>query len=215
MNGKFLFKHREVGVAVTVIALALLVRLTIAHAPSQPQQLPPEHAISAPQDYMSVYSPKDPMIKIGDVLTSQGLESNYYVAPTMKRYVFPNQATLQTWYPVPRFTIKNIERKNLEAVPLGGNVTYRPGMRIIKFATDPEYYVVSKGGVLHSASTSILGALYGADWNKRVDALEEYYRADYTIGIAISRSSEYSPIDEYNASPTISLDKGLIIPLKK
>ncbi|GEM_PF-5333687 len=215
MNSTVLNKYNSVFTALAIIVIAVIIRLTVAHTPSQPPLLPPEHAKSAPRDYPSTYKPKDLPIKIGDVLTSNGLESSYYMAPTMKRYVFPNQATLQTWYPVPEFTIKNIDRKTLEAIPLAGNVTYRAGMRIIKFATDPEYYVVSKGGVLHAASTSILATLYGTNWNKRVDALEEYYRTNYVIASPLSSSSDYSPIDEYNSSPTISVDKGLVSSLKK
>lgn len=209
MQQRFLHSHRNALIGVCVIGIALIIRSTVT-APSSPVELPPEHATEAPRDYMKSYDSTNTQIRVGDVLTSMGLESIYYVAPTMHRYVFPNQATFQTWYPVPAMNVKSIDRESLEAIPLSSNVTYRPGMRIIKFATDPEYYVVSKGGILHAASTSILKKLYGSDWTKRVDALEEYYRADYTIGTSITSSSDYSPINEYNSSPTISLDKDLV-----
>ncbi len=213
MQQFFLMNHRNALIGICVIGIALIVRITVT-APSSPVEPPPEHALEAPRDWMKSYDSTDTQIRVGDVLTSMGLESIYYVAPTMQRYVFPNQATFQTWYPVPAMTVKNVDRKALEAIPLAGSVTYRPGMRMIKFATDPQYYVVSKGGVLHAATPSILKKLYGTDWMKRVDPLEEYYRADYTISTAITSSSDYSPFGEYNSSPTISLDKGLVPSLK-
>lgn len=215
MNHEFIRQHRGALAGIVVITIALVVRFVFDPPTVPPTTLPPEHASQPPSDYIKGYiANENDIIRTGDVLTSAGLESNYYVSTEMKRLVFPNQATMQTWYPVVEFDIKNIDRKKLESYPLSGNVTVRPGMRILTFQSDPTYYVVSHGGVLRQASPSILKKLYGEHWNNRVDTLEEYYRTNYTVSDPLRSSNEYSPIDEYNSSPTISVDRGVFTPLK-
>lgn len=202
-------KQRSLLIGVLVI---LTVAVVIANRPptADPNRTPPERAISAPQDFLDT---KDTVVRAGDVVTSEGLSTRYYVAPTMKRYVFTDDQTFATWYPS-TFQPKIINRKALEALPLAGNVTQRPGMRVIKFASDPAYYVVVHAGVLRSIAPRLLKSYYGPDWAKRVDQIEEYYRADYTIGAELSSFRDYSPLDQYTSSPTISIDKGVIPSIK-
>ena len=189
-------------------AIVFMSRTTTPQTPP-----PPALATELPPDRIEI---KDTIIRPGDVITSEGLPNSYYVGLDNKRYVFTTAEAYNTWYPKAS-PVKLLERKKLESVPLGGNATYRPGMRVITLDTDTSYYVVAHGGVLRKVSESLLRTYYGSAWRERLDNLPEYYRADYRLGEPVYRVHDYSPVEEYRRSPTMSTDKGIEmnLPAKK
>ncbi|MDP3793749.1 MAG: hypothetical protein Q8R07_03280, partial [Candidatus Uhrbacteria bacterium] len=96
----------------------------------------------------------------GDLIKGSG-DTVYYFAANGKRFVFPNAKTYFTWYP--DFSgVKTISDGHLATIPLGGNVTYRPGRKMVKVTTDPKTYVVDQGGFLrHITSEQLALTLYG------------------------------------------------------
>lgn len=134
----------------------------------------------------------------------------YYLAADGRRYVFPNEKTYRSWYAgFPK--ISTISAQEMAAIPLGGNVTYRPGMRMIKIQTDPAIYAVAKGGVLrHVGSESVAVALYGPDWNKKIDDISEAFFVNYRLGPPIDSFFDYDTIAERERSPSIDRDKNLL-----
>jgi hypothetical protein len=72
----------------------------------------------------------------------------------------------------------------LAAVPLGKNVTYRPGVRLVKIVSDPKVYAVATNGELRWIPDEWTAkALYGADWSKKVDDVPDaFFGNDYHIG---------------------------------
>ncbi len=117
----------------------------------------------------------------------------YYCGSDGSRYVFPNQQTYNTWYS--GFSdVKTMSDAEIAAIPLGGNVTYKPGVRLIKIQSIPKVYAVTQGGVLHwIANETAAKALYGSDWNQKVDDLPDWAWVDYGVGSNISSASDYSP----------------------
>ena len=69
----------------------------------------------------------------GDLIKSTESSSVYYYY-SGSRYVFPNDKAYFTWY-ADFSTVKTITAGELAAVPIGGNVTYRPGVKMIKITT--------------------------------------------------------------------------------
>ena len=107
-------------------------------------------------------------ISSGDLIKASNAAVYYYGADG-KRYVFPTEKTFLSWYD--NFnSVKTISDANLATLPIGGNVTYRPGIRMVKITTDPKTYAVDAGGVLrHITSETIASALYGTNWNTKID----------------------------------------------
>jgi hypothetical protein len=97
----------------------------------------------------------------GKIVKMDGLSSLYYVAANGKRFVFPNSKIFASWFS--NFDdVVTLPQSELTALPLGGNVRYRPGIMLVKITTDPKVYAVSKGGVLRWVkSEGIAKALYG------------------------------------------------------
>ena len=118
----------------------------------------------------------------GSLVKLAGSQALYYCGADGKRYVFPNDKTYFTWYKNFDDVIE-ISAEVMAGLPLGGNVTYRPGEKMIKIQTDPKVYAVAKNGTLRwirSAETAAL--LYGDDWNKKVDDVPDSFFFSYKIG---------------------------------
>ena len=110
----------------------------------------------------------------------------YYCGVDGKRYVFPNLATHRTWYDDFAGVIE-VSDDQLARVQLGGNVTYRPGIRLIKIQTDPKVYAVDAGGTLRWIETeAVAAALYGSNWNQKVDDVSDAFFVNYTVGESIA-----------------------------
>ena len=133
----------------------------------------------------------------------------YYYANDGKRYVFPNEKTYKSWF-VDFSGVIHVTDAELAAMPLGGNVTYRPGVRLIKVQTDPKVYAVARGGVLRWVKNeSLAGVLYGQYWSTAIDDLSDAFFVNYTIGDVIDKASDFTPLDVAAATDTIDADKGI------
>lgn len=124
--------------------------------------------------------------------SNQAETTVYYCGADGKRYVFPDPGTYFSWYSdFSRVTI--VSPEVLAAAPIGGNVAYRPGSRLIKIKTDPKVYALSKGGVLHWVpSEAIAEKLYGQNWNQEVSDVAEEFFVDYVLGDPIT-STDVTP----------------------
>lgn len=136
----------------------------------------------------------------------------YYYGADGKRYVFANDRTYFTWYE--NFSsVQTVSATELAAIPIGGNVTYRPGFKMVKIQTDPKVYAVAKGGTLRWVQTEgVAIALYGASWNQKIDDVPDAFFVNYATGAAIASASDYSPAAALAGSPDIGTDKGLTAP---
>lgn len=93
-------------------------------------------------------------------------------------------------------------------MPLGKNVTYRPGTRMVKFTTVNNVFVVSRGGVLRWVKTEALAqSLYGADWNTKVDDISDVFYTNYIFSTDINNVLEYNVASETAAA--VDIDSSL------
>jgi len=106
----------------------------------------------------------------GDLIKASA-SSVYYLGADAKRYVFPNEKIYFSWYN--DFSgVKTITDQELAAYTIGGNVTYKPGVRLVKIQSDPKVYAVASGGTLRWVPDETTAtAIYGANWSKMVDDL--------------------------------------------
>ncbi len=133
----------------------------------------------------------------------------YYHAENGKRYVFPNDRIYFTWYP-DFSTVQTITDAELAALPLGGNVTYRPGVKLVKIQTDPKVYAVDAKGTLRwITSEAVAASLYPSNWSSQVDDLSDAYFVNYKTGAPIDRALDFNPGQVQSAASSISVDLGL------
>lgn len=120
----------------------------------------------------------------------------YYYGANGKRYVFPNEKTYKTWYS--DFSgVKTITDAELAAIPIIANVTYKAGVKMVKITTDPKVYAVGQHGVLRWIKTEEAAtALYGADWNKKIEDVPDAFFVNYTVGADIVSASDFDKAAE-------------------
>lgn len=148
----------------------------------------------------------------GDLIRGQNYSSVYYLGADGLRYVFPNEKTYFTWYP-DFSNVQWITDEELGLIQIGGNVTYKPGVQLVKINTDPKTYAVSEGGVLRWVETEQLAAtLYGDTWASAVHDLPDAYFTNYRLGSSIYLPNDYDAQEIQNATSDINDDKNLVAP---
>lgn len=124
----------------------------------------------------------------------------YWYSSNGKRYVLPNVGTFRSWVGLAGAEVTTVSDVELYTLPIGGNVTYRPGARLLKITTDPRVYAVSRYGVLRwVTSEAVARSIYGDNWNQRIDDISDDYFVNYTIGAPIYSSVDYNANTEFNA----------------
>jgi len=146
-----------------------------------------------------------------DVLVKASGPAVYYYASDGKRYVFPAEGVYYSWFS-DFSNIVELTDAELAAIPLGGNVTYRPGIKMVKIQSDSKAYAVDRGGMLRwVTSEAIAKKLYGSYWNKNIHDISDAYFVNYVVGDPIYLDSDYSPINIAAGVTTINADKGLAV----
>lgn len=131
----------------------------------------------------------------------------YYFGANGRRFVFPNEKTYFTWY-TDFSGVTQISDGQLATIPLGGNVTYRPGRKMIKITTDPKVYVVDQGSILrHVMSEQLAETLYGLSWKNQIDDVPDAFFVNYRSGTGIQVAADYQPSNVMTATTRINQDK--------
>ncbi|MFA5133705.1 MAG: hypothetical protein WC459_02805 [Patescibacteria group bacterium] len=137
----------------------------------------------------------------------------YYYSSDGKRYVFPNEKTYKTWYS-DFSSVQTVSDSFLASIMIGGNVTYRPGIKMVKVDTDPRVYAVSKGGALRWVKTEAAAiGLYGLDWNKKIDDIPDAFFVNYTAGSVIENVADFNAVTETEAVLNIDANKLTAVPV--
>lgn len=135
---------------------------------------------------LKVIEGKTVYCEAGSLIRTPENSSVYYCGADGKRYVFPNAKTYATWY-ADFSQVKIISLEEMSKIMLGGNVTYRPGVKLVKIQTDPHVYAVDLNGTLRlMVSPPVAEKYYGQDWNKRVEDIPDAFFTNYKIGEAIN-----------------------------
>lgn len=144
----------------------------------------------------------------GDLIKASG-PSVYYYGADNKRYVFPTEKTYFTWY-AGFDGVRTISDAELGAITIGGNVTHRPGVKLVKITTDPKVYAVDANGTLRWVQSETLAiTLFGTQWNKMVDDIPDAFFVNYRLGQPLVSASDYVPGAVRDAASSINVDKRL------
>lgn len=152
------------------------------------------------------------LIKLACTTNNQSIcQTVYYLAEDGQRYSFPNKKTYDSWYD-DFLGVTEIGSAEMASYTLGGNVTYKPGKRMVKITTDPKVYAVDQNGVLRwITSESVAASFYGIDtWSALIDDIPDAFFNNYTIGEPIYSQNDYNSESIKETVATINHDKGFI-----
>lgn len=145
--------------------------------------------------------------KAADTLVkSPSYSAVYYLGEDGKRYVFPNDSVYFSWYS--DFSgVTTITDEQLYSSQIGGNVTYKPGSKMVKITTDPKVYAVDKNGTLRwIVGENVASELYGADWARNVADIPDAFFTNYQVGSPVTSAADFNP----GVISSISQDKALV-----
>lgn len=123
----------------------------------------------------------------GDLIKTSTSSSVYYLGTNMKKYVFPNAATYFSWYK--DFSgVVTISQSEMDSYGLPvGNVTVRPGTKLVKSPSVNTVYAVEPNGTLRSiVSEANAISLWGAGWAKKVIDLPDSFIVNYIPGTPLA-----------------------------
>lgn len=139
--------------------------------------------ISAVLPAAAAYTPTD-----GDLIKTAAYPAVYYVSGG-KKYLFVNRVTFGTWRD--DFSgLKVVSQADFDSISLGGNVTARPGVSLVKFDNSSIVYAVTPGAVLVKlADAAAQTALYGS---AAPIIIQSSFEANYTKSSAsLTATSNY------------------------
>lgn len=195
-------------VGMIIICAALWWGIFNRNTAEQPQTSAPVAVTQSTNTVSPILYPDPPKLA-GNVLVGPKVPTKFYLARDGKRYVFPDETnTYESWKSVLP-PIKTITQDELESYPLGGNVWYRPGTRLIRIQSDARIFAVAHGGVLRAINEGTAVMVFGKDWETKLDTLQDHYFTNYNPGEPILSPADYSADAEMTKSPTIELDKGI------
>jgi hypothetical protein len=196
---------------------SILVGGTIVQQPAyggQQQQQPPQSP--APDQTTTSTPPASPtpgapasgsLVKLDcpdGAAVDDPCKAVYYIGKDGKRHAFPNTKIYFTWY-ADFGSVTSVTPTVLGNVPLGKNVLYRPGAKMVKFTTDPKVYAVGSNGALRwITSEDAARSLYGDDWNTKIDDVPDTFYTNYTFGKDVATTNDFNAMTELNAAKTIN-----------
>ncbi len=115
----------------------------------------------------------------------------YFLDDEGSRHAFPNERVFFTWYE-DYSNLHIVTADVMSDFPLGSNVTYHPGTKLVKFPTVPTVYAVEQHSTLRAIETEEIAAeLYGDDWKTLVDDISDVFYGNYSYGEDITDSEDY------------------------
>ncbi len=187
--------------------LSLLSRPTVQFTavPSSPSSPSSPSAPSAPSTPGTCSYQVGSLVKLPNDGNPNTQEDTavYFYGSDCKRHAFSNDKVYFTWYT--NFnSVMVVSAQTLASMPLGKNVTYRPGVKLVKFASLNNVYAVSHGGVLRWVATEAAASgLYGSTWNKKVDDISDAFFVNYTFGANINAATDFNITTELQNALTI------------
>ncbi|MFA6447323.1 MAG: hypothetical protein WCW31_03650, partial [Patescibacteria group bacterium] len=151
------------------------------------------------------------LVKLADdgKISTQEDSAVYYIGADGKRHAFPNSKVFFTWY-ADFSGVTVVTASQLASIPLGKNVIYKPGSRMVKFLSLNDTYVVTSGGTLRWVKTeAVATALYGTNWNTMIDDIDDTFFGSYKIGDPINAASDIDLAGIKVSATTVSNALGL------
>ncbi len=93
----------------------------------------------------------------------------------------------------------------MDSIPLGGNVTYKPGVKLVKMQDSTKIFVVEKKHTLREVEDrDIIDKLYGGGWQfYLLDIIPDAFITNYVMGKPVKSVSDYDVSIQLNSYKTV------------
>lgn len=119
----------------------------------------------------------------------------YYIGADGRRHAFSHPSVLESWYPNGAPTARTLSMMELQAIPLGVSVSYRPGTKVLQFEGPTMYAVTGPGTLRPLRDAQAAESVYGSSWFNHLVGLSDAYFAGYhlTGEVPIATAGDVSP----------------------
>ena len=133
--------------------------------------------------------------KDGSGVNTHPYSDVYYIGTDAKRHAFPTESVYRSWYESNQ-RIVEVPAWKLANIPLGRNVTFKPGKKLVHVPSETRPYVVAPKRALRPlASEAVAPLVYGEAWKSIVERLPETSIADYVWSMegVINNAYDFNP----------------------
>lgn len=128
-----------------------------------------------------------------DIGMGDACHSIYYYGDDGMRHAFPNESVYMSWFD-DYSPVHSVSNTFLTSLPVGKNVTYRPGSVLVQFRSGSAVYAVDTHAQLrHYISEALAMFDYGTAWSSLLVTVPDVLRNNYTIGGDIEDADDYDP----------------------
>lgn len=127
----------------------------------------------------------------GEIYPNHPCTAVYYFGVDGKRHAFPNERVYKSWFK-DFDDLVILSSSAMAEIPLGKNVTFRPGERLVKFTTNTVYGISFAGLLRPIASGEIAEAMYGKNWTTMIESVDDVFYGNYRIGAIIEGSNDFT-----------------------
>ena len=107
-------------------------------------------------------------LPLGTNFKEAGKSAVYYYGNDGTKHLYPDMATLLSWYPDKKFNIKTVTKKLFDSIPAGGNSMFKAGT-IVKFGRLASVYKSLKYGELcYATSANFADKNFGLGWRQKI-----------------------------------------------
>jgi hypothetical protein len=141
----------------------------------------------------------------GSLITTNNRQFFWY-GKDCKRSLFTTTGVFLSWFsPGEPIKIYEISQDEMNNIPLAGNVTYRPGAKLVKLHNNPKIYAVEKNRYLRLIeSRELIGKLYPGGWEYYcLDIIPDAFFTNYIISKPIIDLSDYNVHEQLNSCKTV------------
>jgi hypothetical protein len=130
------------------------------------------------------------LVKLADDRNPSTQEDStvYELGADGKRHAYPSASVFLSRH-CDFSNVHIISFNELAHLPLGKNMTYAPGLRLVKFST-PVVYLVQEPNILRAIPNEAAAAeLAGKNWASFVSDIDEIFFGDYLVGLPAERTT--------------------------
>jgi len=133
---------------------------------------------------------------VGGLLMGSEGDTVYSCGSDGLLHPFPNVGTYLSWYGDDYSMVETLPQSSIDALTVGSNVTYKPGVRMLKTVSDAKTYYVAGDGLLRwVVNEEVAAELYGPDWNQYIDDIpQELFDQDYLVGEPLTSGEGIGPL---------------------
>lgn len=128
------------------------------------------------------------VMKDGDLIKLADSPAVYIMKADGKKHLFANEPTFWSYYTGAWSNLKQdgsvvfisqVSQADFDFIPIGNNITVKPGSKLIRFSNSPRIYLVYNGNRLKYIAEQLISKKFGDNWKNTLVTIQGGFENDY------------------------------------